>query len=90
MKKKKNSRTNRPAWFDGVIYKTGDTVANPFTGIEFKLNGPELSMYDFIIGLQYVMEVAPKTVTPNQIKLFHKAIAWFRTNNSKAYMALLD
>jgi|TARA_Y100000289_G_C3880156_1_gene128209 hypothetical protein len=90
MKKKNNTIAKLPAWFDGVIYETGDTVVNPFTGVEFKLNGPELSMYDFIIGLQYVMEVAPKTVTPNQIKLFHKALAWFRTNNSEAYMALLD
>ena len=79
-----------PKWFKGMIYDNGDTVVNPFSGKEYKLNGIELSMYDFIMGSQYVFEVAPKTVTTKQINDFHKALSWFRKNNPEAYMVLLD
>lgn len=79
-----------PKWFKGLIYESGDTVTNPFSGESYELNGTELSIYDFIMGSQYVMEVAPKTVTAQQIKNFHKALDWFRSNNAKAYMVLLD
>jgi len=79
-----------PKWFQGVIYEEGGTVQNPFSGEEYELNGVELSMYDFIIGSQYVMEVAPKTVTEKQINEFHKALRWFQKNNIEAYMVLLD
>ena len=79
-----------PKWFKGMIYDKGESVTNPFSGDSYELNGVELSMYDFIMGSQYVMEVAPKTVTEKQISEFHKALSWFRKNNSKAYMALLD
>jgi hypothetical protein len=79
-----------PKWFKGMIYDNGETVVNPFSGEEYKLNGIELSMYDFIMGSQYVFEVAPKTVTTKQINDFHKALTWFRKNNVEAYMILLD
>jgi hypothetical protein len=79
-----------PKWFKGTIYEQGETVVNPFSNEEYKLNGLELSMYDFIMGSQYVFEMAPKTVTPKQINDFQKALSWFRKNNIDAYMALLD
>jgi len=79
-----------PKWFKGTIYETGDTVTNPFSGEEFDLNGLELSIYDFIMGSQYVFEMAPKSVKSEQIDDFHKALDWFRKHNIKAYMALLD
>jgi hypothetical protein len=79
-----------PKWFKGIIYEKGDTVTNPFSGESYELNGTELSIYDFIMGMQYVMEVAPKTVTQQQINNFHKALSWFRKNNVEAYMVLLD
>ena len=47
-------------------------------------------MYDFIMGTQWQMEIAPKTVTPAQINDFHKGLRWFQKNNINAYMALLD
>lgn len=84
------TKNKLPAWFDGLIYDKGDIVINPFTGAEFELNNVELSMYDFIMGTQMVMELAPKTVTKNQITNFHKGLSWFRSNNSEAYMVLLD
>ena len=79
-----------PKWFKGVIYDKGEEVQNPFSGECYTLNGIELSIYDFIMGSQYVMEVAPKTVTKKQIDEFHKALNWFRKNNVEAYMVLLD
>lgn len=79
-----------PKWFKGMIYDNGETVVNPFSGEEYKLNGIELSIYDFIMGSQYVFEVAPKTVTTKQVNDFHKALSWFRKNNTEAYMVLLD
>ena len=79
-----------PKWFKGSIYEQGETVVNPFSNEEYKLNGLELSIYDFILGSQYIMEVAPKTVTPKQVNEFQKALNWFRKNNAEAYFVLLD
>ena len=79
-----------PKWFKGMIYDKGESVTNPFSGDSYELNAVELSIYDFIMGSQYVMEVAPKTVTEKQINEFHKALSWFRKNNSDAYMVLPD
>ncbi len=90
MSTKQKTKQSVPKWFQGVIYEKGETVTNPFSGETYDLNGVELSMYDFIMGSQYVMEVAPKTVTSKQINEFHKALRWFQQNNINAYMVLLD
>jgi len=79
-----------PKWFKGIIYDQGENVTNPYSGETYELNGLELSMYDFILGSQYIMEVAPKTVTPKQVNEFQKALNWFRKNNTEAYFVLLD
>jgi len=79
-----------PKWFQGVIYEEGLIVENPFSGEEYELNNVELSIYDFIIGSQYVFELEDITATPKQVNDFNKALSWFRKNNSTAYMALLD
>ncbi len=90
MSTKEKKKQSVPKWFAGMIYENGETVTNPFSGETYDLNGVELSMYDFIMGSQYVMEVAPKTVTSKQINEFHKALRWFQQNNIDAYMVLLD
>lgn len=79
-----------PKWFKGSCYDEGSTVRNPFSGEEYELTNVELSMYDFIIGSQLVFERAPKTVTRQQINDFQRGLTWFRKNNSRAYMTLLD
>ena len=79
-----------PKWFKGMTYEEGSYVTNPFSGEEYLLNGLELSMYDFIMGSQYIFEIAPKSATPKQVNDFHKALTWFRNNNVEAYFALLD
>lgn len=90
MSTKQKIKQSVPKWFNGMIYSEGETVTNPFSGETYELNGIELSMYDFIMGSQYIMEVAPKTVTSKQINEFHKALRWFQKNNIEAYMVLLD
>jgi len=84
-----------PKWFDGFHYSDGETVTNPFSGEEFYLNRTELSMYDFIKGAEHIFGVHQATqpnkeLNPQILKDFEKALSWFRTNNAKAYMVLLD
>jgi hypothetical protein len=88
--KTKTKEQKIPKWFKGMIYDKGEEVTNPFSGESYKLNGVELSIYDFIMGSQHVFAVAPNTVTTKQINDFHKALTWFRKNNIEAYMVLLD
>jgi hypothetical protein len=82
----KKTKQKLPKWFNGAIYKEGDTVKNRFTGEEYELNRYELSMYDFIMGATMVMEMGLRT----DIKNLRKGLDWFRKNNPKAYMVLLD
>ena len=82
--------TKLPAWFKGECYEKGNTVKNPFSGETCELNNVELSMYDFIIGTQVVMERMPKSVNDKMINDFHKGLDWFRSKNASAYMTLLD
>ena len=73
-------KSKLPTWFDGELYEEGDKVRNPFSGEEFTLNPEELSMYDFIMGAQLVIEMGmtnPKIVTD-----LRNGLDWFRTNNS--------
>ena len=82
--------TKLPKWFKGMCYSDGGTVRNPFSGEEYELNNVELSMYDFIMGSQLVMEMTPNMVTEQNVKDFQKGLDWFRRHNAAAYMVLLD
>ena len=77
-----------PKWFNGELYEEGATVQNRFSGEEYELNAMELSMYDFVIGATLAMEMGmhhDKMITD-----LRKGLDWFRKNNPKAYMVLLD
>ena len=78
-------QNNMPKWFKGMIYTEGAFVENPFSKEEYELNGPELSMYDFIMGAQMFGKMPDTMINDVQ-----KALRWFRKNNPKAYMVLLD
>tara|TARA_R100000152_G_C6682252_1_gene115845 strand:+ start:167 stop:448 length:282 start_codon:yes stop_codon:yes gene_type:complete len=93
MSKKKQVK---PKWFDGVVYQEGTTVRNPFSGETCKLNALELSIYDFIVGANMFLEQAfenkmePNDKTERITRDLYKGLDWFRSNNAKAYMVLLD
>jgi hypothetical protein len=40
--------------------------------------------------MNWVFAKTPRNVSEQQLKDFHKALTWFRKNNSEAYMVLLD
>ena len=77
-----------PKWFNGDLYDEGGVVANRFTGEEIKLNNIELSMYDFIMGATYCMEIG--MWSESMADEHQKGLRWFIENNTKAYMVLLD
>jgi len=84
-----------PKWFKGEVYAEGGKVTNPFSNASFELSPNELSMYDFIIGIQFLMEnssfwINTREEKTKQINDFHKAISWFRSANVDAYYVLLD
>ena len=93
MKKKKQIK---PKWFEGVVYQKGTTVLNPLSGESYKLNALELSIYDFIMGSNLVLEDAHNKKVKTNKKLekiyddLYKGLHWFQENNIKAYMVLLD
>ena len=87
------TKTILPKWFNGQVYEIGDEVTNPFSGEKYNLNAEELSMYDFIMGCQMVIEMKGGPFSSETIKLqgqLRKALDWFRKFNAKAYMVLLD
>ena len=82
------TETKLPKWFNGELYSKGDTVRNPFSGETYELTAEELSMYDFIIGVNQLMEMG--MYAPKSIDDMRKGLTWFRKNNVEAYYVLLD
>ena len=78
-----------PKWFNGELYEEGDTVTNRLSGEEYELNNVELSMYDFVMGASITCEMGIFN-TPHHVLDLRKGLDWFRKNNPKAYMVLLD
>ena len=80
-----------PKWFNGSHYSDGDTVTNPFSGEEFYLDRTDLSMYDFIKGAEFVLAMNKGYESTSElVDEMRKGLDWFRKNNAKAYMILLD
>ena len=77
-----------PDWFNGELYEEGDVVKNPYSGESIELNNVELSMYDFCMGATFVVEMGSRN--EKLIKELQDGLYWFRKNNAKAYMVLLD
>lgn len=74
------------------IYDKGDVVQNPFSGETYELTAEELSVYDYILGLQYVIDRAGafNPISFEYQKDLRIGLDWFRKNNAEAYMVLLD
>ena len=84
----RENKQTLPEWFDGELYEEGGTVQNRFSGEEAELTATELSMYDFIMGTTMMMEMGMSN--SSTLKGLRRGLDWFRENNSKAYMTLLD
>lgn len=87
------AKTIKQLFPDLQIYTDGDYVTNPFSDESYELNAEELSLYDYIMGLQYLIERNGGAFNPNTSKYqsqLRKALDWFRINNAEAYMVLLD
>lgn len=91
------TKTKLPKWFteneNNIIYSEGDLVQNPFSGESYELSAEELSMYDYIMGIQFVIEKLGGVWNPATAKWqnqMRKGLDWFRKNNPEAYMVLLD
>ena len=62
-------------------------VRNPFSGEVYMLSPVEESVYSMIMGAQMM----PGYMTsPKLQNIVRKGLDWFRDNNAKAYMTLLD
>ena len=83
------TKVKLPSWFNGELYEEGGTVQNRFSGEEYELNNVELSMYDFVMGATQMIELDILN-SPHHVQQLRKGLDWFRKNNSKAYMILLD
>jgi len=80
-----------PLWFNGTVYEQGEEVTNQFSGQSIDLTAEELSMYDFIMGSQMILEIDELSSWNKNIQLqMSKGLNWFRNNNAEAYMVLLD
>ena len=91
-----DTKTKLPKWFldgDPAIYTESEEVQNPFSGECYTLTGDELSMYDYIIGLQWVIEQVGGGFDPRSFphqKNLRRGLDWFRRANPEAYQVLLD
>ena len=88
MKVKVKVKQKLPKWFKGELYEEGAIVQNRFGGAEIELNAMELSMYDFVMGCSIMTEMGNHDT--KLITELRKGLDWFRMNNAKAYMVLLD
>ena len=85
----KTKEQKLPKWFNGELYEEGAVVRNRFSGEEYELNNVELSMYDFVMGSTIILET-PGGYKHTSVTDLRKGLDWFRKNNPKAYMVLLD
>lgn len=85
----KNEEQEVKDWFTGEIYEEGDVVTNPFSGESCELNNIELSLYDYIMGVQ-ICYANNFTFTENELNIYDRCIDYFLEKNTNAYMKLLD
>ena len=78
---------------DVTPYSDDQFITNPFSGESYECTGEEAAVYDYIVGLQHIIErnggaFSPTTRTYQQ--QMRKALDWVRYNNPEGYMVLLD
>ena len=90
MEKKQVKVQVLPDWFDGEVYMEGANVINPYSGESCYLNNVELSMYDFIKGVEMILSSNQDDYNKRLSALFYQGLWWFKDNSPKSYMILLD
>jgi len=98
-----SSKSSLPSWFlkTCVIYDKGGYVFNPLYRGSYSnpvwLNPIELSVYHYIKGEEMFISLSEQFKTPYQmnkfdesIRRFHQCLYWFRKNDNKKYLTLLD
>jgi len=79
-----------PEWFNGQIYDKGDVVVHPINGNEVKLNNLELSMYDFIMGSQMLIEMMGEKSSKTHTKYLKKGLEWFKNSSFDNHQLLFE
>ena len=86
---------------DTTIYDSGETH-NQYTGEGIELTSLERTIYHAIIKAEstahkldakYVKTLNPDDANPDAVKyweIVRKGTDWFKSNNAKAYMVLID
>ena len=77
-----------PDWFQGNLYSTGGKIRNPKSGDSFWLTNVELSLWDYLSGLKYIIEVRgyDQELASDAMKVER----WFLQNNKNAHQALIN
>ena len=67
-----------PEWFNGNTYDEGDKIINPETNEELELNNLELSMYDFVMGSEMLIEMMGDKAPGSYIKYRDEGLKWLK------------
>ena len=83
----------KPNWFKGKIYDNGQYVENPISKDGCKLTNIELSIYDYLMGLNIMVQekvFSDKKEEEKQINNIQLCLEWFKYNNLLKYMILFE
>ena len=83
----------KPNWFKGKIYENGQYVENPISKDGCKLTNIELSIYDYLMGLNTMVQekvFSDKTEEEKQLNNIQLCLEWFKYNNLLKYLILFE
>ena len=72
-----------PVWFNGITYEEGDMIENPETNEKIQLNNLELSVYDFVMGSEMLIEMMGNKASNSHIKYRDEGLKWLQKSNPK-------
>ena len=75
------SKQKLPGWFNGITYDEGNKVINPETNEELKLDNLELSMYDFVMGSEMLIEMMGDKSPDLYIQYREEGLEWLKQSN---------
>jgi|TARA_R110000796_G_scaffold212173_1_gene328311 hypothetical protein len=75
------SKQKLPEWFNGITYDEGNKVINPETNEELKLDNLELSMYDFVMGSEMLIEMMGDKSPDLYIQYREEGLEWLKQSN---------